>query len=181
MDKIHLHIISTAERKLNEAEIIQLHHILKIAYEVTEVGIWGEDYDRLFIDDFRDLIDEGCIYVAYLDGKIVGSLQVYSENKTIFKFSLLSVDFNCGGKGIGSALINKAEELAVKSGAKQMNIEILRAKDFDVPHKIRLAKYYKRLGYNYTHSDDASCLIPDWKYKLLITPSNFDFYTKRLL
>jgi len=176
-----LKIISTSERKLTKAEIVQAHRILRTAYEVTEEEVWGKNYDRLFIEDFTELIEEGNIYVAYLDDVIVGVIHAYPENETYFKFGLLAVDFNCGGKGVGSALIKMAEEVALKNGAKQMNIEILRVKDIDVPHKARLAAYYERLGYHHTHSADANCLIPDWKYKLLITPSNFDFYTKELV
>ena len=59
-------------------------------------------------------------------------------------------------------------------------MEILRLKGQEIPHKVRLADYYKRLGYEHTGSKDSNCLIPDWKYKLLLAPSDFDFYSKEL-
>lgn len=175
-----IQILSTYEKQLTPSQIKQAHEILRVAYEVTEEEIWGKNYNRLFIEDFTTLVEAGEIYVAYLDDLIVGSIHIYQKNKDTYKFSLLSVDFNHGGKGIGTALINRAEEEAIKNGAKQIKIEILRVRGKDVPHKIRLHKYYERLGYKYTHTADSDCLIPAWKYKLLVNPSDFDFYCKLL-
>lgn len=175
-----IQILSTSEKQLTPSEIKEAHEILRIAYEVTEEEIWGKDYNRLFIEDFTALVEAGEIYVAYLDNKIVGSIHIYQHNSDTYKFSLLSVDFKHGGNGIGTALINRAEEEAIQNGAKQIKIEILRVKGKDVPHKVRLHNYYQRLGYAYTHSADSDCLIPDWKYKLLVNPSDFDFYCKEL-
>jgi len=175
-----LTIIPTSERPLSNLEIVQVHEIMRIAYEMTEEEIWGENYIRLFIEDFTKLIKEGNIYVAYLNGVIVGSVHIYPKDKNTYTFSLLSSDFNFGGQGIGTALIKRVEEEAMKHNASQIKMEILRIKGKDIPHKIRLHTYYERLGYMYTHSDDCSCIIPEWKYKLLLQPSNFDFYCKKL-
>ncbi len=175
-----LKIVSTKERQLSETEVKQLHHVMVKGYELTEEEIWGKNYVRLFLPDFKALIDKGNVYVAYLNDLIVGCIHVYKKNNDAYGFGLLSVDFNYAGRGIGTALIQKAEEIAIANHAKQMKIEILRVKDEDVHHKVILANYYKRLGYKYTHSKDCSCLIPEWKYKLLIKPSNFDFYVKDL-
>jgi GNAT superfamily N-acetyltransferase len=175
-----LKIIPTSERPLSKEEIIRAHNILYVAYKNTEEEIWGKNYDRLFIEDFTKLIEEGDIYIAYWDDKIVGLVHLYAKDKETYKFGLLSTDFDYGGQGIGSALIKRAEEETIKNKAKQVKIEILRVKDREIPHKLRLANYYKRLGYQFTHTEDCSCIIPDWKYKLLIAPSSFDFYCKVL-
>lgn len=175
-----LEIISTSEKQLSPSQIKEAHNILRIGYEETEREIWGNDYDRLFIEDFTKLVKSGNVFVAYLNHVIVGSVHVYAKNSNTYTFSLLSVDLSMGGKGIGTALINRAEEEAIKYGANQIKIEILRVKNVDIPHKLRLHEYYQRLGYIYTGSDDCSCLIPDWKCKLLIAPSDFDFYCKKL-
>jgi GNAT superfamily N-acetyltransferase len=175
-----LKIISTSDKQLTPLEISQAHEIMRIAYEMTEVEIWGENYVRLFLKEFTKLVEEGHIFVAYLNDVIVGSIHIYQKDSKTYTFSLLSADLNLGGQGIGSALINRAEEEAIKNNASQIKIEILRVKGIDVPHKIRLHTYYERLGYKYTHSADSNCIIPDWKYKLLVKPSDFDFYTKKL-
>ena len=175
-----LQIFSTSEKKMSASQIKKAHEILRIAYEVTEEEIWGKDYIRLFLEDYTEIVKSGDIFVAYLDDNIVGSVHIYAHDKDTYKFSLLSVDFNQGGNGVGSALIQRAEEEAKKNGANQIKIEILRVKGVDVPHKLRLHNYYERLGYKYTHSSDSDCLIPDWKYKLLVAPSDFDFYCKKL-
>ena len=175
-----LQIISTSIKPLNSVQTKQVHNIMQISYEKNEEEIWGENYVRLFEEDFEKLIKEGNIFVAYLNDIIVGSVHIYETSKGTYTFSLLSADFNYSGQGIGTALINTVEEEAIKNGATQIKIEILRVKNTNVPHKVRLHNYYLRLGYNYTHSEDCSCLIPDWKYKLLVEPSNFDFYVKKL-
>jgi len=175
-----LKIIPTSERVLSKQEIESVHNIMRIAYEITEEEIWGPNYIRLFIEDYTKLIEEGNIFVAYLNDVIVGSVHIYSKDKNTYTFSLLSTDFNFGGQGIGTALINRVEEEALKNGATQIKMEVLRIKDQDVPHKIKLNNYYKRLGYSYTHSEDCACIIPEWKYKLLVQPSDFDFYCKKL-
>lgn len=173
-------IKSTNTVKLNEQQIVRLHDIIRIAYEKTEEEIWGKNYVRIFLDDFKVLVDKGEILVAFLDGEIVGGVHAYKRNEGVYAFSLLGVDFDYGGKGIGTQLIKSVEALAIKNGANKVNIEILRVKSTQVSHKVRLANYYKRLGYEYTHSEDCACLIPEWKYKKLHEPSNFDFYTKKL-
>ena len=175
-----LKIIPTSERPLSDSEIKQVHTIMRVAYEKTEVEIWGENYIRLFIEDYTILLNEGHIYVAYLNDVIVGSVHVYRKDESSYTFSLLSTDFNYGGQGIGTALVQKAEQIARENGATEMKMEILRVKHCEVPHKIRLHDYYLRLGYSRTHAADCNCIIPDWKYKLLKSPSDFDFYKKRL-
>lgn len=175
-----LKIIPTSERSLSEQEIFQVHEIMRIAYEMTEEEIWGSNYIRLFIEEYTKLVEEGNIFVAYLNDVIVGSVHIYAKDKNTYTFSLLSTDFNFGGQGIGTALINRVEEEASKFNASHIKMEILRVKGLDVPHKLRLHNYYEKLGYKYTHSDDCSCIIPNWKYVLLKQPSNFDFYSKKL-
>jgi predicted N-acetyltransferase YhbS len=175
-----IQIFSTADKKISTKEIKKLHEIMRIAYEVTEEEIWGKNYTRLFIEDFSQLIEKGNMHIAYLNNEIVGSVHVYRKDENTYSFGLLSVDFSVGGKGIGSALISRAEEIAIKNNATSIKIEILRVKGVDVPHKIRLADYYRRLGYTHVGSEDCACIIPESKCKLLIAPSDFDFYSKKL-
>jgi len=175
-----LKITPTSEKQLTPQEISQAHEIMRVAYEITEEEIWGKNYIRLYLEDFTKLVEAGDIYVAYLNNVIVGSIHIYRKDETTYTFSLLSANLNLGGQGIGSALIKKAEEEALVNNATSIKIEILRVKGTDAPHKIRLHNYYERLGYKYTHSSDSSCIIPDWKYKTLLKPSDFDFYSKEL-
>jgi GNAT superfamily N-acetyltransferase len=176
-----LKIYSTKEYQLKQFEKKQLHQVMVKGYELTEEEIWGKNYVRLFYPEFEKLINAGTVYVALLNNQVVGCVNVYPKNNNTYGFGLLAVDINYTGQGIGTSLINKAEEVAKKNGATYMKIEILRIKSKEIPHKVILANYYKRLGYEYTHSEDCSCLIPEWKYKLLVEPSNFDFYKKKLI
>ena len=176
-----IEIYSTKKKPLTELEIFHLHEIMVAGYERTEEEIWGKNYVRLFLTDFKLLVEQGVIYVAYYNNIIAGCIHIYPKDKMTYGFSLLAVDEKYLKKGIGKKLIETAEEIAIKNKAKFMKIEILRVKDIDVQHKVILANFYEKLGYKYVHSKDCSCLIPEWKYKLLVKPSNFDFYTKNLI
>ncbi|MGV6861129.1 MAG: GNAT family N-acetyltransferase [Putridiphycobacter sp.] len=175
-----IEIKSFIERPLNEDEIKKLHQIMVKGYELTEEEIWGKNYVRLFYPEFKTLVLKNEILIAYYNSEIVGCLRHYAKDENTYSFGLLSVDFDFGRKGIGKALIDKVEEIAKSEGYDKIQIEILRVKDMDVPHKVVLAKYYERLGYNYTKSMDCSIYIPDWKYKLLVRPSDFDVYVKEI-
>jgi GNAT superfamily N-acetyltransferase len=175
-----LEIKSTESHQLSVIEIEKLHGIITMAYANTEKEIWGDNYTRLFLPEYTELVEKGEIYVAFYNGEIAGGVHLYKGEGNAYTYSLLGVDFNLGGKGIGSALIQTVENEAKAKGGTVMKIEILRVKSLEVPHKVVLAKFYERLGYTYTGSDDCSCKIPDWKVKLLVAPSDFDFYSKPL-
>jgi hypothetical protein len=48
-----------------------------------------------------------------------------------------------------------------------------------VPFKVRLAQWYERLGFKYTHSENFAEVVPE-KGKNLVNPSDFDYYLKEL-
>lgn len=177
-----LKIVKTSNYPLNSQQFDLLYQVVLKGYEMTEEEIWGPNYIRLFEDEFKTVVESGQFFIALYNDKIVGGVHGYLDpnSSDSYKISLLSVDFKYGGQGIGTKLIKRVEEEAISNGIKHIKLEILRAKAVDVPNKIRLANYYKRLGYKHTHSDDASCLIPEWKYKKLLQPANFDFFLKDL-
>jgi len=166
-------------KKATETERKRLYEILRIAYALTEIEVWGEDYVRITYEDYNGLIEKGEIIAAWLDGVAVGSIHTYQRSPNTWSFSLLSADFAQKGKGIGQALIEAAENRARERGAEFMQLEILRPQGMDVPFKIRLDKWYRKLGYGYTHSNDFSTILPE-KAKNLVNPCDFDYYQKEL-
>ena len=175
-----IEIVNANSAQFNEYDLKELYNIVVKGYELTESEIWGENYIRVFFKDYRDLIDSGEIRLALFNGKIAGGIHGYAVNETTYAFSLLATDFNLKGKGIGTALIRALEIEAKNLGATSMTIEILRVKHKEIEGKITLARFYERLGYAYTHSEDCICKIPQEKYKKLKAPSNFDFYVKAI-
>mgnify|MGYP000279782896 CR=1 FL=1 len=171
-------VVSAKELNLNERR--HLHEILRIAYALTEVEVWGENYVRITFDDYNALIEKGEILAALYEGNVVGGIHYYKRREGVYSFSLLCADFDKSGLGIGRALVDKVEEEAKQDGAVEIELEILRPAGMEVPFKIRISDWYKRMGFVYTHSQDFSEILPE-KAKNLANPSNFDYYLKKLI
>lgn len=167
---------------LSEDEIVCMHEILRHAYAVTEIDIWGENYVRINWNEFVDLIRKDEIILARMKNEIVGSIHTFKISDNSFSFGLLSVDFTKKGNGIGRLLIAAAEKRAIDSGATIMELEILKPKDTEISIKKVLHDWYLRLGYIYTDTFSFIERKPDKieKAKKLITPSVFDCYKKKL-
>jgi len=173
--------IETASSQTHsKTELDRLYHIVIKGYELTESEIWGEDYIRIFRPEYDALVEKGEVLLAKYKNQIAGGIHCYQISDEDFTFSLLATDFELGGKGIGTALIHKVEEIAVGIGMKNIKMEVLRVRGLDTVSKLQLDAFYKRLGYQYTHSKDCACKIPTEKYKKLKAPSDFDFYKKVL-
>ena len=167
---------------LSAAELNRMHSLLIHAYAITEKEIWGDNYSRLSLKEFKVLIAANEVYLARLENEIVGSIHVYRLDDESFSFGLLSADFNRKGLGIGRKLIEMAEKHAVSKSATFMKIEILRPSNVDLPQKIQLDEWYRRQGYIFLNSMSFVERKPDKAEKALalITPSQFDCYEKAL-
>lgn len=163
-------------------DIQRLYDIMIYAYKVTEVEIWGEDYKRMLLDEFQQVIDRGELIGVWYDGVPAGSIHTYPLNETTYAFGLFSVDFAFKGKNIGRALIAAAEETAKSNGASFMELEILRLKDKELEFKQQLRDWYLRLGYQHISTIDFVDRKPTKaeKAKNFIAPSVFDCYRKAL-
>jgi len=157
----------------------KLHEILIIAYALTEVEVWGENYVRITFDEYNELIEKDEVLMALWNNEVVGGIHYYERRAGVYSFSLLCADFDKNGLGIGRALIEAVERDAKAHGAHLIELEILRPKGMDVPFKIRISDWYKRLGFVYTHSQNFAEIRPD-KAVNLVNPSDFDYYQKAL-
>ena len=158
------------------------YNILIHAYKVTEREIWGENYVRIEVEEYKELIEKKIVFTAKLDNEAVGTILLLNNGNKTFSFGLLAVDFAKKGMGIGRKLIEAAENEAIRQGANRMVLEILKPENQYVAVKQQLAEWYERLGYNHFKTASFIDLKPDKikKAKLLITPSVFDCYEKKL-
>ncbi len=158
------------------------YDLLIHAYAQTEKEIWGENYVRISEEEYKELIEREYVFTAHLNGEVVGTILLSKQNETTFSFGLLAVDFSKKGLGIGRKLVSHAEQTALKLGAKEMTLEILKPKNQHVPFKQQLAEWYERQGYEYAYSADFLELKPTKieKAKQLIAPAVFDCYRKEL-
>ena len=157
----------------------KLHEILILAYALTEVEVLGDNYVRITFDEYNDLIEKDEILMALWNNEVVGGIHYYERRAGVYSFSLLCADFDKSGLGIGRALIDRVEADAKADGAHLIELEILRPKGIEVPFKIRISDWYKRLGFMYTHSQNFAEIRPD-KAVNLVNPSDFDYYQKQI-
>lgn len=176
-------LIETASTsRLSKLEIDRMYQLLIDAYALTEVDLWGENYRRMPLHEYMELLEKKEILFAQINGEIVGTVHCYPTEKGRYGFGLLAADFSKKGLGIGRKLILAAEERARLKGAQFMDLEILRPRDFEVPVKTQLHEWYTRLGYELTASMSFVERKPDKAEKalLLLVPSVFDCYEKAL-
>lgn len=169
--------------ELSRDQINRLYDLMLHAYSVTEVEIWGENYARMSKEEYVSLLQGNNIHIAWIEGKIVGSIYFYPIDKEVFGFGLLNADFSESGKGIGRALIAAAERSAFEQGASSMQLEILKPRDIEVPFKHQLSAWYINQGYIFNGTYDFVELKPDKaeKAKKMVNPSVFDVYSKALI
>jgi len=164
---------------LTPSQFERLFNIIRIAYAETEKEVWGEGYVRVSRSTLKRHIEYDQFLIALIDDEIVGGIRVYEKESGSWTFGLLGADFEHKGKGIGRALIAAAESKAKEAGGTEMSIEILRAKDIETDFKVNLAKWYQRLGYEFTGQLDVMSVYPDAdKWAKLVNPSIFDCYVK---
>lgn len=176
-------VIISNGRTLSQTELKKAHQILIHAYAMTEVEIWGENYERISFENFMNICQEGFIYVAKIDSEIVGSISIQAIKNKNYTFGLLASDFTRKGQGIGKELINKAEALAKENGAQQMQIEVLTPDNVMPEFKKILIEYYQKMGYKITETIPFVDLKPKEaeKSKTLVTPSSFVCMVKDVL
>lgn len=173
-------ILSSLTNQFSPSERLDLFEIMRDAYTRTEAEMWGENWVRMPQSEYEDLIDEGKISAALIDGKVVGTIYLRRVDVETASFGLLATHRDYGSLGIGRALIESVENDARIAGAKYMDLDILRPRDFKLPIKDRLRNWYEGMGYEFTHSQDFQEDRPDYT-KYLTTPLVLDTYRKALI
>jgi GNAT superfamily N-acetyltransferase len=173
-------IVHSAKKMgLTETDFQKLYSIIIKAYADTEDQMWGQNYVRVPEYLFREYVEKDQVLAAFMNGEVVGGLRYYETEPGIFSFGLFGADFSKSRMGIGRALIERVEAEAQKKQARQIRIEILRPRNFEIPIKTILAHWYQRLGYMYTGTTEFEVEFPE-RAKGILVPCNFDYYTKEL-
>lgn len=142
-------------RSADQEDLVSVYALVHRAYRgASGLSSWSHEGDiatgerisrsalaRLTVDP------EASLLVAEMANTIVGSVLVQATGQGGCEISLLSVDPNCQGHGLGDALLRRAErEGAGRFGARSSVIEVLE-------HKTKLLSYYERRGYRRTGID----------------------------
>ena len=155
---------SSTVRTATEADATQITSVINRAFSVVEQ--FFVDGDRITEEEVRDDLRKGTFLLSEADGEIDGCVYV-EPNRNRGYLGLLSVDPGLQQKGLGSVLLNAAEDYCRKLGCDFMDIKVVNLRT-DLPG------FYKKRGYVET---GTSPFPPEVETKL---PCHFIDMTKRL-
>jgi GNAT superfamily N-acetyltransferase len=155
---------SSTVRTATEADATKIADVINRAFSVVEQ--FFVDGDRITEVEVRDDLRKGTFLLSEADGQIDGCVYV-EPNLNRAYLGLLSVDPGLQQKGLGSMLLNAAEDYFRKLGCDSMDIKVVNLRS-DLPG------FYNKRGYVET---GTSPFPPEVETKL---PCHFIDMTKRL-
>ena len=94
--------------------------------------------EQKFSNEFDSIDDYATHILCYLDGKLCGYARIYSEDdKSTFHLGRVCVVKDYRKMKLGSKIMNKAEEVAIKKGATKIELSA----------QCRVIPFYNSLGY----------------------------------
>ena len=124
-------------RVATTADAANITVMINSAFRIVEEFFF--DSDRITQKEVEELLGKGAFLLAETDGRLNGCVYVELRGERSY-LGLLSVDPNLQQGGIGSLLMNEAENYCREHGSRFMDIVIVSLRD-DLP-----AFYHKR-GY----------------------------------
>ncbi len=146
--------IAPASLAEDAALVARLTAIINAAYQYEAGLFWDLKWLRTDPDEVRALVRSGQLAVAWLEGsaqkepaELVGCVQVKMVDTKTSEFGMLVCDASYRGTGIGRDLVQSAEDEAKQQGAEVMQLMLLYPDGWENESKVRLAKWYERVGY----------------------------------
>lgn len=164
---------------ISSQELLKLVEIVNHVYRESEKGLWKPGAVRTNIEEMKMFADQGEIAVARLNDEIVGCVRIQQLDDVTGEFGLLAVDETYQGNGIGRALIRFAEQKCKSKRLKKMQLELLVPQEGSHPFKMKLEKWYTRIGYSPVYTETVEALFPDLAHMLAI-PCKFIIFQKEL-
>jgi len=167
------------EADLEASKIKQLADLINAVYDDAESGMWRRLGTRTNPGEVERLLRNQALILAELDGMLVGAVKVNLLNNGIGEFGMLVANRNQRGKGIGSALVDRAEHWARGMACHTMRLEILTPRNWTHPSKEFLKQWYSRIGYTPQASEPFETLHPELVPELA-TECDFTVWHKSL-
>lgn len=146
-------------------------------YIESEAAIWLDGHERISPTRMEEVLGNKELLIAEKDNDIAGCVHLEKIDNTLFKFKMLVANPKFKGQGIGSLLVNFAEQVAVENGAKIMQLELLVTTDFVLEDKVFLKEWYTRIGYKKISTHDVEYVHKGLE-KLLKTGCVAEIYHK---
>src|SRR5262245_10277434 len=135
------------ESDLGADNIKRLSDLVNEVYDDAESGMWKRKGTRTSPAEVEGLLRARALILAEIDGVLVGSVNVNRINDGVGEFGMLVADLNHRGKGIGFALVDRAEHWARDMACHTMRLELLTPRNWMHPSKEFLKRWYSRIGY----------------------------------
>ena len=124
-------------------------------YIESEGNIWIDQHQRITPERLVEIIKLGELLLAFKSEEICGCIHLEPMPGKSYKFKMLVANPKYKGKGVGSVLVNFAEQQAKDKGATTMQLELLVPTEFEHPDKIFLNSWYTRIGYKQIGEHDV--------------------------
>jgi GNAT superfamily N-acetyltransferase len=167
------------ESDLGADNIKRLSDLINEIYDDAESGMWKRKGTRTNPTEVERLLRAQALILAEIDGVIVGSVNVNLMRDGVGELGMLVADLNRRGKGIGSALVDHAENWARDMACNTMRLELLTPRNWTHPSKEFLKKWYSRIGYKPQTTESLEILHPELVPELA-TECDFTVWYKSL-
>ena len=149
------HLAITITSKVENTEQDALVALINMAYRVGFAGIIldtnDQPFNRVNANDVAQMVASGILLVAKFRGRIVGCVKAVPEvngSNKVGEWGCLAVAVEEQRKGIGSQLIDAAEDALRVAGCKTAQLEFLAPTMRVHEHKKRLRTHYtEKRGY----------------------------------
>lgn len=174
-----IHITDSIQPELSSSDVRRIYDLITQAYAITEEPMFGPGYERTPLEAIETYVQSNEILIARREDSIVGCLRHYWLDSETYSFGLLSADFSHLGEGIGSALLNRVEEIARNKKATAIRIEIVRPTHDEILIKEQIAAWYQRMGYELVDCRPLARLSAS-KAEESIVDCSVDYYRKSI-
>jgi GNAT superfamily N-acetyltransferase len=168
------------ESDFESDNVKRLSDLINEVYDDAESGMWKRRGTRTHPAEVERLLRADALILAEIDGVIVGSVNVNRMGDGVGEFGMLVADLRHRGRGIGSALVDRAERWARDMGCHTMRLELLTPRHWTHPSKEFLKVWYSRIGYAPRATEPLEMLHPELA-RDLATECDFTVWHKSLV
>lgn len=168
------------ESDLEPDAVARLTRLINEVYDHAESGMWKRTGTRTDPAEVARLLRARALILAEVDGLVAGSVDVKLMGHGVGEFGMLVADPHHRGKGIGSALVDRAERWARDMGCHTMRLELLTPRTWTHPSKEFLKAWYSRIGYAPRTTEPLEMLHPELVGELA-TECDFTVWHKTLV
>lgn len=166
----------------------RLVSIVNAAYSACEGSMFTHDYQRTNAAEVAQFLRLGEMVVATLwnddagtaQPTVIGCVRMQTLSPTHGEFGMLALDGTYKGRGYGRDLVVFAADECRRRGRTIMQVELLFPMWFEHATKLRLEKWYQRLGYELVKTEPFQQSYPHLA-PLLRGECEFRVYEKALV